>query len=482
MSIITKVKLLKYRRTKIVATLGPASDTRMMITQLIKAGVNVFRLNMSHNTHESHARNYQYIREIAKELKAPIGVLVDLSGPKIRTGRFEGGQISLLKDDSVIVTVADVIGKQGLIPSQYKALVNDVVTGNRILLNDGALELEVLSIMDQEIACKVIIGGILKDHKGINLPGVNVSAPSLTEKDIMDANFALDLGADFLALSFVRRAEDVRALRSLIHARGGTADIIAKIEKPEALENFNEILDASDGIMIARGDLGVELPPEEVPAAQDQLIKLARAKGKPVIVATQMLESMILNSTPTRAEVTDVSHAVNSGADAVMLSAESASGEYPVKSVQMMDRIARRAEAFLWKEGKWGVHSFNANSFENFSAAIASATARISKDLMAHAVFVVSRNRKSSIMMSSARPAAPIIAITANERDYHLLSILWGVIAFFEKDLDAIDTKELVRKIASDLGLASAGHCILLVSGFNDDPLLNAPSVTAITV
>jgi pyruvate kinase len=311
---------------------------------------------------------------------------------------------------------------------------------------------------------------------------VNVSAPSLTDKDILDAQFALELGADFLALSFVRKAADVQQLRALIRNKGGSADIIAKIEKPEALENINEILDVSDAIMIARGDLGVELPPEEVPAAQDQLIALAKAKGKPVIVATQMLESMILAPTPTRAEVTDVSHAVNCGADAIMLSAESASGNFPIQSVEMMDRIARRAEASQWKEGKWGADRTASQETQSFSSSIANATARISKDLMARGVFVIAPDRKSSIMVSSARPAAPIFAITASDCDYRRLALLWGVIPVLMTDVEYLNANGLARTIAGRLQLASPGDCILLVSGFNDEPALNAPSITAITV
>jgi len=317
MSIITQINLLKKRRTKIIATLGPASSEPDQIRKLIKAGVNIFRQNMSHGDHSYHKETYSRIREIANELNQPVGILADLCGPKIRTGKFKNGSIELKNNDSVIVTTRDVEGKPGLIPSQYSSLADDVEPEDRILLADGTLELEVDSIEGTEISCTVIYGGTLGNHKGINLPGVKVSAPSLTDKDKADAKLALELGVDFLALSFVRSAEDIHDLKKLIQSHASDAHIIAKIEKPEALDEASAILDAADGIMVARGDLGVELNPEQVPVAQHQLIDLARKKFKPVIVATQMLESMIENARPTRAEVTDVAYAVTLGTDAI---------------------------------------------------------------------------------------------------------------------------------------------------------------------
>jgi pyruvate kinase len=286
MGIVTNIKLLKNRRTKILATLGPASDSAEVIKQLIEAGANVFRLNMSHGEHSSHENTYNLVRSIADELGKPIAILADLCGPKIRTGRFKDGQIILVNGDPVTVTTRDVEGEPGLIPSQYKALADDVKTGNRILLNDGNLELKVESVDGSEISCTVVYGGVLKNNKGINLPGVNVSAPSLTDKDREDAQFALGLGVDFMALSFVRCAEDINDLKAIVSAAGAKTNIIAKIEKPEALDDIDGILDAADGIMVARGDLGVELKPEQVPVAQSQLIDRARQKFKPVIVAT----------------------------------------------------------------------------------------------------------------------------------------------------------------------------------------------------
>ena len=270
MSIVTQINLLKKRRTKIIATLGPASSEPEQIRKLIKNGVNVFRQNMSHGDHDYHRKTYAYIREISDELDLPIGILADLCGPKIRTGKFKNDGIELINNETVVVTTRDVEGKPGLIPSQYTALANDVEPGDRILLADGTLELEVDKIEGTEITCTVIYGGKLGNHKGINLPGVKVSAPSLTEKDKADAKLAIELGVDFLALSFVRTADDINDLRELMNEQGSSARIIAKIEKPEALDNASAILDAADGIMVARGDLGVELNPEQVPVAQHQ--------------------------------------------------------------------------------------------------------------------------------------------------------------------------------------------------------------------
>jgi len=471
MPLILNDILLKNRRTKIIATLGPSTTTPEVLEQILAAGVNVVRLNMSHGSHESHAKNYASIRNLAKKMGLPVAVLVDLSGPKMRCGKFVDGKITLKEHETVIVTVDDVIGKPGLIPSQYTALTKDVRVGNSILLDDGALELRVESITGNEITAKVIHGGILKDHKGINLPNVAISTPVLTQKDKKDAIFAQKLGADYIALSFVSKASDILELRALT-----TAAIIAKIEKPEALSNIDEIIDASDGIMIARGDLGVEMAAEDVPTVQDQLIDLTVKKMKPVIVATQMLESMIVNPRPTRAEVTDVSYAVNSGADAVMLSAETASGEHPVKSVEIMDRIARRAEARLWKEGMWGTSSEDET---NFSKVIANATAKMSKELLTHACMVVCTTCLPALIIASARPASPIVAIVSNESDYQRLALVWGVIPIMQKDIEGVDLITFAKETAIKQNLARVGDCILLVNGFTGTV---SPSITIIKV
>jgi pyruvate kinase len=481
MSIDTKIHLLKKRRTKIVATLGPSTKEPAMIRKLIQTGVNVFRLNMSHGDHDFHRTTYNHIRTIADELKLPIAILADLCGPKIRTGNFRDGQIELINNSKITVTTRDVIGEPGLVPSQYTALADDVKPGNRILLNDGALELSVDSVKGTEITCTVIHGGILKNHKGINLPGVNVSAPSMTEKDRVDAEFVLDLGVDFIALSFVRTADDVSELKSIIKKSGKDVAVIAKIEKPEALQNASAILDVADGIMVARGDLGVELNPEEVPVAQSQLIDLAKSKFKPVIVATQMLESMIEHARPTRAEVTDISYAVTLGTDAVMLSAETAAGAFPVEAVNMMDRIARQTESYLWQSGAYG-NPGKSNAPVSIWDAISDTSAIMAKDLMVRAILVISQSGMSAATMSSARPAAPVIAITGLPHICRRMALYWSIIPVLSEDAGSKNPNELARQVALDLKLAEKGEYVLMVRGFHSNPEQNIPSVTVLTV
>ena len=483
MSIVTHIDLLIKRRTKIIATVGPASAHPDILRQLIKAGVNVFRLNLSHGDYGFHSTVFNHIRDISASTGEQVAVMADLCGPKIRTGRFKDGEITLTAGANVVVTMRDVIGENNVIPSQYSALAQDVNAGNRILLSDGSMELRVDEIEGTEVHCTVIHGGILKDHKGINLPGARISAPSLTAKDIEDADFVIGLGVDYIALSFVRRASDIHELRHMIDNAGLETGIIAKIEKPEALTGIDEILEAADGIMVARGDLGVELNPEEVPVAQGQLIALARSSLKPVIVATQMLESMIDNAKPTRAEVTDISYAVTLGTDAVMLSAESASGKYPLESVMMMDRIIRQTEAYLWKTGSYGNPISTGNSPPlPIWKTVADATASMSKNLNARAVLVISRRGMSASTMSSARPAAPVLVLTKIPEICRKLALLWGIVPILSEDIGETNPNILARDMAVNSGLAKKGQHILLVRGFHDDPSLNTPSITVLTV
>ncbi|MBI2970493.1 MAG: pyruvate kinase [Gammaproteobacteria bacterium] len=482
MTIVTQVALLKIRRTKIVATLGPASADPETIMALIDAGVDVFRLNMSHGDYDFHTSAYRHIRRIAEERSRVIAVLADLCGPKIRTGRFKGGAISLAAGSTVVVTTRNVSGEPGLIPTQYTGLAGDLKAGDRILLSDGAMELRVDGVNGTEITCTIVHGGELTDNKGINLPGVSISAPSLTDKDRDDAVFATELGVDFIALSFVRRAADVMELKELIWEQESKAAVVAKIEKSEALDEAGRILDVADGVMIARGDLGVELKPEYVPVAQSQLIDMARRKFKPVIVATQMLESMIEHSRPTRAEVTDISYAVTLGADAVMLSAETASGRYPVRAVEMMDRIARQTESYLWRGGHYGAAIARQEPPLPIWGVMANATAHMSKDLMAHAVLVISQSGMSAATVSSARPAAPVVGITRSVEAGRRMTLLWGVIPVLVEEAGIDNPNKLARKAALDLGLAEPGQYVLLVRGFSSNPELNTPSITALQV
>ena len=491
MPVDTVVARLKQRRTKIVATLGPASRDPATLEALIRAGVEVVRLNFSHGRHEEHAETYRRVREVADRLHAPVGVLADLCGPKIRAGTFRDGSIRLAAGDRVTVTVRDVEGEAGLIPSVYQELVRDVEPGSRILLDDGNIELTVESVDGTEVRCLVRAGGVLKDRKGINLPGVAISAPSLTDKDRVDAAFALDLGVDFLALSFVRRAEDVAELHDIVSATGTRVGIIAKIEKPEALAEIDQILAVSDGIMVARGDLGVELPPEVVPIVQAQLVDLARARGKPVIVATQMLESMIEHARPTRAEVTDVSNAVRSGADAVMLSAETASGAHPVEAVEVMNRVARETEGYMWRRGAFGslglaplagaapddAHPLDVRD------AVSRATSQLSRDLMVRAIVVFTRSGWSAGTVSSSRPQAPVVAISDNARTCRRMNLLWGVVPVCHPFGDSPEELHASAcHIARASGLANPGDHILRVWGFHSDAGRNNPTVSVLSV
>ena len=480
----TRTNALKIRRTKIIATLGPASSSPDQIKNLIGAGVNIFRQNFSHGEHSYHKETYVKIRTIAKELNKTIGILADLCGPKIRTGKFENDKVELKNNQSIVVTTRDVIGTSDLIPSQYKELAKDVKADDRILLADGTLEFKVNRVDGTEIECTVIYGGILGNHKGINLPGVKVSAPSLTEKDKADVKLALDLGVDFLALSFVRSASDIKDLKKLVDVHTCGTKIIAKIEKPEALENADEILEIADGIMVARGDLGVELNPEQVPVAQHQLIDLARKRFKPVIVATQMLESMIENARPTRAEVTDVAYAVTLGTDAIMLSGETAVGAFPIDAVQMMDRIARQTESYLWAHNAYGtkVKSESGEKAISIWDAVANSMSQLAHDLRVRAVVVISKSGMSAATMSSARPAAPVIAITKSIDICQKILMHWGIVPVLSEDTKKANINELARNVVLEKKLASKGDKILLVQGFQSDITLNKPSVTILTI
>ena len=484
MSIETALHVLENRRTKIVATLGPATDSPEAIEQLIGIGVDVFRLNMSHGEQAGHRVVFEHIRRLAHKARKHVAVLADLCGPKIRVGEFQDGVIQLENGQQVTITTRDTVGVSGLIPSQYEDLNKDVSAGDRVLLADGVMELRVDEVSGTEVACTVIQGGELSNRKGINLPGVEVSAPALTEKDFDDARFALELGVDFLAQSFVRRAADVQILRQLIAEQEKDTFVIAKIERPEALTHIDAILDCADGIMVARGDLGVELPPEQVPVAQSLLVDRARAKNKPVIVATQMLESMIDNARPTRAEVADVANTVSSGADGIMLSAETATGSHALLAVKMMDRIARQSEGYLWSEGAFGSVTI-ADDLQPpipFGDAVARSTAQLSRDLRVRAIVVVTGSGMSATTVSSARPAAPVVTISALEQTCRRMNLMWGVIPILV-DVSALqDSVALSREVVRKLELAAPGDYVLLVRGFSGDPAKNTPSITLLSV
>jgi pyruvate kinase len=398
----------------------------------------------------------------------------------MRVGDFPGGSIPLEKGQRVTVTTRKVEGAPGLIPVSYQPLPRDVKPGDRILLDDGALALRVIRAAGSEVEAEVEAGGELKSRKGLNLPGVALSVQSLTDKDRDDARFALRLGVDLLALSFVRRGADVEELKRLISENEGRASVIAKIERPEALEDIDAILAAADAIMVARGDLGVEMPPQKVPLVQIQLTDRARALAKGVIVATQMLESMVEKPRPTRAEVSDVALAVRSGADAVMLSAESAIGKYPVQAVEMMDTIARETENYLWQAGGFRDLTKPTVTTPPLPAedALARAMAQLSRDILARGIVVISKSGRTVQVMSASRPAAPIVATTPDPCTCRKAGALWGIIPRLVEEEEFEHPEELARRLAQDLQLGSKGDCVILVRGFAEDPSLTVVTIS----
>ena len=474
---------LFWRRTKIIATLGPASEKVATIEQLLDLDANAFRLNMSHGDHESHKTLVNRIRRAAKRKDKQVAIIMDLCGPKIRVGKFEDDAIELNDDDEVIITSRQVTGKPGLISSQYRQLHKDAKRGERILLDDGNLELRVKSIKDTEVTCTVIYGGLLKNHKGMNLPDSDLSTSSFTAKDKKDADLAIETGVDFIALSFVRTAGDVQTLQRYLKKNNADIPIISKIEKPEAVEHIDSILKASYGIMVARGDLGIELPAESVPLLQQRLIQKAREQDRPVIVATQMLESMITSSRPTRAEVSDVANAAISSADAVMLSGETAAGRFPVKAVETMDKILREIEGHQWQTNKFG-HDYDELKKDKFSTreAIARATMNLASDLKLQGIIIPTTTGTTARILSAERPSAPCIGVCSREHINRRMALHWGVVPVLVKEPDTHDWRELCSIISDKCHLTKTGHTVLLVSGFNDDPALNEPVMKILEV
>ena len=415
------------RRAKIVATLGPASNTESVIRDLVRAGVDVFRLNFSHGSHEEKLALIDLVRKVARREKKSVCILGDLQGPKIRTSKLKDRKPVELKAGSrITITPREVPGTACLIGTTFKTLAENVEQGSRILLSDGLIELRVEKLDGADVICEIVNGGMLGENKGINLPGVLVRVPSLTDKDTEDLAFALKSGIDAIAVSFVRTAEDIRLVRNRVAAFGGETWIIAKLEKPQAIEDLDAILDASDGIMVARGDLGVELPPEKVPAIQKHIIRRAAQFSKPVITATQMLESMIENPRPTRAEVSDVANAVFDGTDAVMLSGESAMGKYPVEAVNMMARIVCEAESHMRSEPC----PLPAQRKTRLSIAetICEATAHAADDLDLAGIAQFTESGATARELSKYHPSVPIFALSPHEVTINRLNLLWGTL------------------------------------------------------
>jgi pyruvate kinase len=449
------------RRTKIVATVGPASSSFQMLERLFKAGVDLFRLNFSHGTLDDKTELINNIRSISLKLGKEVGILADLQGPKIRTGKMSGDGMMLRKGDKVVITTADIMGKDGLIPTIYTDLPRDVKPDSRILLDDGLLELKVLSVDAEDVQCLVVHGGMLKNNKGINLPGVKVSAPSLTPKDLLDLDFCLWMDVDYIALSFVRTHEDIEQIKRIIYSAGKNIPVIAKIEKPEALRNFNKILKLTDGVMVARGDLGVEIHAEKVPLIQKKIIQACNNAGKPVITATQMLESMIVNPRPTRAETSDVANAIIDGTDAVMLSGETASGAHPVAAVETMARIALDVET----AGYGSKSSAPAQQTPSIAQAIGEAACRAAESLNAKAIAVFTQSGSTAALISRFKPSTPIVAFTNSQTIQRKLALYWGVKT---KSISILECMEEQVALAEGLLLASGfrkGDIVVIIMG-----------------
>ncbi len=414
------------RRAKIVATLGPASNVENVFRELVRAGLDVARLNFSHGTHPEKVKLIQMIRNVAAEVGKPICILGDLQGPKIRTGRLRNRiPVSLKSGQHLTITPRDVAGTSAVIGTTFATLAENLEEGSRILLSDGLIELRVTRIRGTDVECNVINGGILGEFKGINLPGIAVRVPSLTPKDEVDLEFAIRNGVDMVAVSFVRTAEDVRLVKHRVAALGAETWIIAKLEKPQAIEHLESILEVADGVMVARGDLGVEMPPEKVPAIQKRVIRRAAELRKPVITATQMLESMIENPRPTRAEASDVANAIYDGTDAVMLSAESAAGKYPVEAVAMMAKIVSETEMQMRSETQRP--SYHAEGGLSIPETICESMAHAADDLDLAAIAVFTETGTTARLLSKYHPAPPIYALSSVEAVIRRMMLLWGV-------------------------------------------------------
>ena len=450
------------RRAKIVCTIGPVS--RDCLGVLIEAGMDVARLNFSHGTHAEHARVIADLRRLSAQVGRPVAILQDLQGPKIRTGLHADGPVELVAGQSFVITTEEIPGDARRVSTTYEPLVRDVAEGDEILLSDGLLRLVVRGVRGADVECEVIDGGVLRERAGINLPGVELSVPSLTEKDREDLAFGIAQGVDFVALSFVRRAGDIAELQEILKGAEVTIGAVAKLEKPQALEDLDQILAVSDAVMVARGDLGVELSPEQVPSAQKRIIRAAIQAGKPVITATQMLESMIEHPRPTRAETSDVANAVLDGTDAVMLSGETAVGQYPVEVVRMMDRIVRQSERDLDFLPERRLNEDQRPL--DFSDAIANAAGRVAVEIQAAAIVAFTQSGFTAQLISKYRPAHPVFALTPHDRVRSRLCLSWGVYPLrtdFVNDTDAMIGK--IDAILRDAELVQMGDNLVFLAG-----------------
>lgn len=452
------------RKAKIICTIGPASSSEDMLKKMILAGMDVARLNFSHGTHESHAKMHASLRKLAKACKRPLAILQDVQGPRIRLGRFQGGEAELHTGESFVLTTRGVIGNDLRASVQYTNLHKDVKKGDRILISDGTIQLRVTDVEGRDVITKVVAGGKIRDHKGLNLPGVQISIASVTDKDKQDIRLGLELGMDIVAISFVRSPEDVLVVRRMIRKAKASSLVLAKIEHPEAVANLDDILDVCDGIMVARGDLGVELPPEKVPAIQKSAVSHANARGKIVIVATQMLESMIRSPRPTRAEASDVANAVFDGSDALMLSGETASGAYPLESLQMMVRVINEAEhSTPFKTAGHPQLLMDQGMFPN---AISKATVGAAVGTNSRIIVAFTESGNTARLISDYRPAARIIAMTPSEDTFHRLAVYWGVEPVRVPPVRSTDAMlRQANRVLVERGFARPGDTVVISSG-----------------
>ncbi|NWQ42985.1 pyruvate kinase [Bacillus sp. EB106-08-02-XG196] len=455
------------RKTKIVCTIGPASESVEKLTQLIEAGMNVSRLNFSHGDFEEHGQRIQNIREASKLTGKTVAILLDTKGPEIRTNNMVNGAIELTSGDNIIISMTEVEGTTEKFSITYPGLIDDVHVGSKILLDDGLIGLEVLHIDKEqnEIQTKILNSGTLKNKKGVNVPGVSVKLPGITEKDTQDIIFGIEQGVDFIAASFVRRASDVLEIRQLLEEKQAThIHIIPKIENQEGVDNIDEILEVSDGLMVARGDLGVEIPAEEVPLVQKMLIKKCNTQGKPVITATQMLDSMQRNPRPTRAEASDVANAIFDGTDAIMLSGETAAGVYPVEAVQTMHNIASRAEQAL--DHKEILSTRSKDSEHNLTDAIGQSVAHTALNLDVNAIITPTESGHTARMISKYRTKAPIVAVTANEQVFRRLALVWGVYPQLGKICSSTDEMlDNAVEASVNSGIVKHGDLVVITAG-----------------
>ncbi len=456
-----RIKIRRRRRTRIVATLGPASSSPEILARLFQAGADVFRLNFSHGTHDDHAARIAMIRDLETKFDRPIGILADVQGPKLRVGQFGGGRVQLQTGQEFRLDLSPTPGDVRRVQLPHPEIIAAAQIGTTLLLDDGKLRLRVTRVRPDHLETEVAVGGALSDRKGVNVPDIVLPIPALTVKDRADLAFALEAGVDYIGLSFVQRPEDVAEAREIA---AGRAWIMTKVEKPQALDSLEEIIRLSDAVMVARGDLGVELPPEEVPLAQKRIVRMARQMGRPVVVATQMLESMITAPTPTRAEASDVATAVFDGADAVMLSAETAAGQFPFEAVNFMDRIIARVE----QDGGWRtiIEASRPDPEHSVADAIAAAARQVAHTVDASVICAFTASGSTALRAARERPEAPVLGLTPSLQTARRLAVVWGVHAVTASEVRSMgETVEKATRVARAEGFAESGDQVVVIAG-----------------